>query len=97
MLKRFQFFIVLSVLLFSGFLYAEKHNEIPSEELLEFLMEYGDTDDETFDMIIQNGVRDNEQAEIEHVLNQKQNDISEKTGENTDERQRVEKPVKSEV
>ncbi len=60
-------------------------------------MEYGDTDDETFDMIIQNGVRDNEQAEIEHVLNQKQNDISEKTGENTDERQRVEKPVKSEV
>lgn len=33
-------------------------NDNPSRELLEFLVDYGDTDDETFDLIVIHGKRD---------------------------------------
>ncbi len=81
MLKTFQPILAVSIFLSPVFVSAEKHNEMPNEEMLEFLLEFEDADDEIFDMMIKNGVRDNEQAEIEQILNQKEDasNVSEQT------------------
>ncbi len=82
MIKTFQPYLALSIFFSPVFLYAETHNEVPSEEMLEFLLEFDDADDETFEMMIKNGIRDNEQAEIEQILNQNEDgdSVSEQQG-----------------
>ncbi len=99
MLKTFQPFLAVSILLSPVFVSAETHKETPSEEMLEFLMEFADADDETFDMMIKNGVRDNDQAEIEQILNQKKdtNNVFEQSGKDTHKRHIDKRTVKSEV
>jgi hypothetical protein len=53
--------------------------EVPSRELLEFLLEYGDIDQESFELVVFHGQRDSEIAD-----EQKQNDH-----ETTNESQQV--------
>lgn len=49
--------------------HADKHNknqsedEIPDRELLEFIAEFGDTDNETFELMIYHGQHDLEQTD----------------------------------
>ncbi len=58
----------LATPLFSSTVYAQAdakqqhENDIPDREMLEFLADYGDTDDETFDLIIFHGKQDSDKA-----------------------------------
>ncbi len=99
MLKNSQPYLVLTAFLFSGIVYAEKTEEMPSEEMLEFLMEFDGTDDETFDMMIKNGIKDHETAEIEKVLNQQEeaSDVSGHSGARNDWNNHTKRAEKREV
>ncbi len=53
---------------FCQFCYAENKGEYPSSNFLEFLVEFDSTDDETFEMMMENGIRDIEEKEMEKTI-----------------------------
>lgn len=56
----------------------------PSAEFLEFLIEFSETDDETFTMLVENGVRDAEQAQTKAESVKPQDEVN-KVGDKHEE------------
>lgn len=73
---------LLSLVLCCPLLVAEPRQENPSIELLEFLAEFDEVDDATFEMMIENGVRDIQKSEIEKIISQ---DDTQEVGDENDE------------
>lgn len=48
----------LAALFAATFCQADEDPQVPSAEFLEFLIEFSETDDETFTMLVENGLRD---------------------------------------
>lgn len=69
---RFLAVALLVKALFGAHVYAEEllEDEVFAEAFLEFLIEFEGADDETFEMMVENGIRDQEQAEINTIVNQ---------------------------
>ncbi len=49
---------------------SANNESVPSAEFLQFLLEFDEADEETFDMMIENGIRDQEQTDIDDFLDQ---------------------------
>lgn len=67
---KFRLFNSLFLSVLCQFGYAESGRQYPSEKFLEFLSEFDSVDNETFEMIMENGIRDVEKKEMDNANNQ---------------------------
>lgn len=62
---KFRLFNSLLLSVLCQFGYAESDRQYPSEKFLEFLSEFDSVDNETFEMMMENGIRDVEKKEMD--------------------------------